>query len=511
MSNKAFYDGYEFFCKQSGSMYSAYVGNEYVSKVVLEIDELTKNTNNFAGNNTAADKLKGDIAEFWHSGTFNIDAAVKGSKYRIFVDRSHELGSADILSNFGQKFGLKYYKTGGDSAKQQAKSIFERYKEYLASGNKNNKMSLEEYLEANGLTDKLLSDPLYNGQIRIIPSDQLSEAIKFLEEKIAKESATRPEQVKRYQETLKLLKSKISHDGVESIELTKVEAEQMARIAKQGGFDPEKYGLTTEELIAFSNILNQARRAGMTAATISLVLRVAPEIVKAIEYLIINGEVNGEQFKNIGFAALTGASEGFIRGTVSASITASCKAGLLGASLKTVNPTIIGAITVLTMNTMQSAFFVVIGKRTSKDMVENLVREMFTTSVSLLGGYAGEVAIKSVPVLGAIPMLGFMIGSFVGTILGSFVYSTGYSAVLSFCVNSGFTMFGLVEQDYIMPTETLEEIGIDVFEYDKFEYNKFGYDKFEYSKFEYDRFEPLGIDIQFLRRGVIGVRKVGYV
>ena len=74
------------------------------------------------------DTLKGDVAEFWHAGTFNINAAINSSKNRVQVDRSHDFGSADITGiNFDAEFGLKYYKNGASSAEQQAKSIFQRF------------------------------------------------------------------------------------------------------------------------------------------------------------------------------------------------------------------------------------------------------------------------------------------------------------------------------------------------------------------------------------------------
>ena len=47
--------------------------------------------------------------------------------------------------------------------------------------------------------------------------------------------------------------------------------------------------------------MKQALKAGLNAATISIVLRTAPEIINAIKYLIENGEVDEEQFKKIGF------------------------------------------------------------------------------------------------------------------------------------------------------------------------------------------------------------------
>jgi hypothetical protein len=110
-----------------------------------------------------------------------------------------------------------------------------------------------------------------------------------------------------------------------------------------------------------------------------------------------------------------------------------------------------------------------------------------------------------------IPVLGYMLGSFVGSIAGSFIYSAAYKPFISFCVDTGFTMFGLVEQDYKLPEDVMQEIGIDVFEYDKFEYDTFEPDRFEYKRFTTDTFTPAKLDMSFLRRGVIGVNVIGFV
>ena len=71
-------------------------------------------------------------------------------QWDMCIGRSHDFASADVSSNFGKDFGLKYYKTGADSAKQQAKSVFERFKEYQSQGGKD---SLEEFLSKRGLND----------------------------------------------------------------------------------------------------------------------------------------------------------------------------------------------------------------------------------------------------------------------------------------------------------------------------------------------------------------------
>ena len=480
------------------------ISGEYINSINSSVEETVNNLNSFEGFLTSTKALKGDVAEFWHSGTFNINAALNGSKDRVDVDRSHDFASADISSNFGKSFGLKYYSDGQASAKAQAVSVFQRFKEYQSNGGTD---SLEEFLSKRGYTDidSILNDPIYSGQIRIIPRDQLQEATEWLERMIKTESARRPEQVERYKETLALLKDRLSNDeGVESIPLSKDEAEALAALAKEGKVSAEELGLTTEELVKFEHVLQQAFKAGLTAATISMVLKVAPEIFKAIEHLINEGEIDVEDFKRIGFAAISGSAEGFIRGSVSAALTTSCKAGLLGSALKSVDPTIIGAITVITMNVLKNSVYVVAGKKTRQELTDELIRDMYVSACSLIGGGISQAIIE-------IPILGYMIGSFIGSVIGSFTYNVGYNACLSFCADTGFTMFGLVEQDYTLPQEVLEEIGIEIFDYEAFEFDEFEFDEFEFDEFEFDAFEPETLDINFLRRGVIGVSRIGYV
>ena len=501
---EGFKEGYEFFEKHTGNFAGHAAGVHYVDAVESEIKKLVNNLNNFETSGARIDTLKGDVAEFWHAGTFNIKAAINSSKNRVQVDRSHDFGSADITGvNFDAKFGLKYYKDGTSSAIQQSKSIFNRFSEYKSQGGKD---GLELYLEKRGYSaDTVLSDPIYSGQYRVIPSDQLKEATMFLERKIREEAVKRPEQVHRYEETLKLLRDKVKdNEGNESIALSEQEARELARLSKEGGVNPENLHLTIEELIKYADILKQAYKAGLTAATISMALRVAPEIWNAVAYLIKNGEVEEGQFKKIGFAAITGAGEGFVRGTVSAAITASCKAGLCGSAMKSIDPSIVGAVTVLVMNSMKNSYQVTTGNMSRAEMVNELIKEMFVTTCALSMGAASQSLIE-------IPVLGYMIGSFVGSIAGSVIYSSIYNPVLSFCVDSGFTLFGLVDQDYELPEEVLKEIGIEIFEYEKFEYEPFEYEPFEYEKFEYEQFEYEKLHTIFLRRGVIGVNCIGYM
>ena len=121
-----FREGYDFFAKNVGNNYGMAKGSQYIDSVELEIDSLIRNLNSFQGYDTAIDKLKGDIAEFWHSGTHNIDAVAKGVGARSYVDRSQDFASADISTNWGEVYGSKYYKSAAESAKAQAKTYYER-------------------------------------------------------------------------------------------------------------------------------------------------------------------------------------------------------------------------------------------------------------------------------------------------------------------------------------------------------------------------------------------------
>ena len=502
---KSFFEGYNFFEKNIGTQLGANATNVYVNNVYTEILKFMKNLNDFKGFQTGINQLKGNIAEFWHSGTYNINAVARGSTNRTFVLQSNEFGSVDIGSNFGNDYGLKYYKTGVDSANQQAKSIFEKFKEYQAHGGKDD---LNKFLSDRGFSDEDINSAIYSGQYRIIPKEQLEGAIKFLEQKIAKESITRPELVEKYSETLKMLKIKIKDsEGTESIPLSTDDAKKITGLSKEGLITEEelkKLGVSTEDIIKFEYILKESFKAGLTAVKISLILKLAPEIYKAIKYLIDNGKIDINQFKKIGIDCLQAGSEAFLRGSIAATITGACKAGLWGESLKTINPTIIGILTVFTLDIIKNSFKVAQGKMSRQELANEMTKEMFVLSFSLGIGFLSQTFIN-------IPVFSFLIGNFIGSILGSFVYDNVYDIALSFCIDTGFTMFGLVEQDYKIPDYILKEIGIKTFDFKIFKPKTFKFKSFKFRTFDPKTFELKSFKMTILRRGVIGVSKIGYI
>lgn len=505
-----FQEGYDFFRKNAGAILGAFEGEEfgierteYVASVGKEIDSLEQSINNFFGTKTPAKVLKGDIAEFWHAGTFNVNAATNESSHRAFVDRSHDFASPDISTDFGPNFGLKYYRNGEESVKAQSISIFQRFKEYQAKGGKDDLTKFLADRQYDG--EAVLNDPIYSGQLRIIPKDQMVEAKQYLEKMISTEKLRWPEQVKRYQETLDMLRDKISDsEGNESIPLSEEDSRKLAVLAKEGKFKADEFGIEAPELINAEMAIKESLKAGMSAAVISMALKVGGEIYKSIDYLIKNGEIQEDQFKKLGFATVSGGAEGFIRGSVASALTMSCKTGLLGEALKEVSPGVISAVTVIAMNTIKNSYEVVQGKKTRTEVSNELVKDVLLTASSMV---AGSVSQSIIP----IPVLGYMIGSMVGSVAGSFVYNVGQQATISFCAETGITMFGLVEQNYKLPEDVMEYIGVEKFDYETFEPDTFELETFKPETFEFDTFQPESLEMHYLRRGVIGISKVGYM
>ena len=499
-----FKSGFEFFQDNYSVSEVTMINDAYSNSVNEEINKLIEGLNGFKGYNTDVKALKGDVAELYHAGTFNINASVNHSSNRAFVDRSHDFASADISTNYGEKYGLKYYQNGVQSAKAQSESYFQRFQEYKSKGGTS---SFEEFLRERGINENevLASDPIYSGQVRIIPSDQLEEAIKWLEYKIEKEKITRPEQVKRYQETLDLLKSKISDgQGNQSNPLSADEAQKLAQLAKEGEIDLDALGISLKDLITYKRILSESCKAGITAATITALLKVMPVLLESVSHVIKEEKIDINELKDKGEDILIGSSEAFINGSISSAIILMCKTGRMGEGLVNASPSIVAVATIVAVDTIKNSIKVAMGEMSQGELVEEFVKESYISIVSIT---FGSLAQSIIP----IPYMGFLIGNFIGSIVGGITYDKGYNKFMSFCVDSGLTLFGLVEQNYELPEEILKEIGLDLVDWDEGEWDRPSWDEGEWDRPSWDEGEWDRPEIRFIRRGVIGVFKVGYI
>jgi len=483
-----FVDGYNTFAKNAGVNFVMLEGKPSFDRIARIDDvarESIKNIHSLRYTKDGAVKgagyadyyksFKGDLAEVRHAESFNIDAARKGSDLRAVVPHSNKRNSTDIeiRRDYGQ---------GAVVRRVQSK-----------------------YSPESRRTSYYFKNGRYVAMKKLVPEGQASEI---------------PNAVDR----LECIDS--NGNVISSRPLSNTDAEKQGRVLLSEDKISDKKDFDAMQDVNIADIFE----AGLSAAVISVVLETAPTLISVIENAIRDGEVNAEDFKRVGFAALKGGSLGFVRGTVAAALEFVCSAGKLGKALKNADPTLMGAAVALTMNALQNATLMAFGQMTKREFANHCAQDLIITSSSLgVGMVIGEVAKGAVgkafgkvigkafgPIFGALlqpalPVLGFMLGSFIGSVIGSFIYKTAYSCVISFCVDTGCTFFGLVEQDYTLPNDVLKEIGIQIFEYERFAPKKIAPKGFEPKRLEARVFTARSIDIVFLRRGVIGVNRVGYL
>ena len=274
-------------------------------------------------------------------------------------------------------------------------------------------------------------------------------------------------------------------------------------------FDPEKHGVAKEAYITEARIayLNQAMKAGLTAATITAIIQLVPELFKTIDYLIKYGEIDLNQINRSGAKIITASGEAFLRGSIAYTVQLALQKGLFGETLKNVTPTMVGVVVTLVLGTIKDSIMVATGKITAAEMGMH-----FADSVIISGAYAVGAKIGGVigQVIGfKLPGLGYLIGSLIGTSI-AVVYNIGKKKMISFCVDTGFTCFGLVEQNYELPEMILEKMGIELIPISRTEITHIPLSTTSVCA-KVNRVEYETIDISFVRRGIIGVNKIGYV
>ena len=164
----------------------------------------------------------------------------------------------------------------------------------------------------------------------------------------------------------------------------------------------------------------------------------------------------------------------------------------------------IGAAVVLAVETAKNALKVASGEMRGNELTASLIKDAFLATCSIIGGGTIQAILP-------IPVLGYMAGSFLGAVIGSVSFQMGEKILIGLCVETGITFFGLVDQNYRLPEEVLVQIGIVPFKPKEFAYKTFEYKKFTPNSFRYDKFKFETFDIKPLNRGLVGVKKVGYV
>lgn len=382
------------------AIYGGALGVNYRNTVLNERDRLLEILNSkFFCKKTDISQLKGNFAEFWHAGTFNINAAQRGSKHRVIVKESHELGSVDITGvNFDKDFGLKYYQNAAATAKQQSKSVEEILREKYTQSKMN--VSWEEFLESKGIpSDANLNNPIYMEQIRIVPRDQLEDIRDWLEKKIAKETVNRPEQVERYKETLQKLDDRLRDGKINSIPLSKDQAEELAEIAKEGGINAEILELTDAQIIRLQYVVANAAKVGLSAAVVSGAISFGLSIYKKYKDGKKISQFEAEDWKNVFGETFSSFAKAGVSATILSIVGSYCEAAVPAAS----------ALLMATMGIISLIPDYQSGKLSKEEFAIEAEIICINAAVVLLGSVVGQMAIP-------MPGLGALIGGIASSI-----------------------------------------------------------------------------------------------
>ena len=353
-SENDFLRGYNYVANLMGNMAAEFSSTAYIESIEQEILKLENNINSFGTKyNYPTDSSAGFLAEEWCAGTYNITAKANGADSYAYVPRSNQNGSADVVISTGESASLKYYDTANGSAGNQA----------LAK---------------------------YGNQQRIIPSDQVNEGLGCLNKMYDKAVQDGYTEVAEAIDTARNnLRDNIkSSDGTESIPLTKEQAEQIAKDAKNGNFKASDYGVTTTSV---AKIGLKTVQGGVQSMLIAVPLAVAPDVIDMAMELAKSGEISSEDIRTLGTDAQSAAAFSFITGSCTSLISQLCKAGVFGESLKSPSaPTI--ALLVTTAGTcIQYVYRYVDGEITLDAMWDGIV----ASSLANIAGF-GTVALLSV-------------------------------------------------------------------------------------------------------------------
>ena len=420
----------------SAASNSAFLQTDYIQGVSNAINDLKVSMNSAYGSARGTAQEAGFAAEKWVSGTFNIDAAAKESGFSAETVGSHTLGSVDISTNYGEEASLKYYQSGSASAKAQAETLIEAYRNYARG--KTNPMSLQEYMDSHGYDyetqSKLL--PLYDGQTRIIPANQLSEAKAFLEGRITTLSSNPGPEAEQltatYQQTLDSLKDRLTApDGTSSKPVTYEEMQAIAELSQDGSFRPEDFGLTVSQVIPPKYVLKEVVGTGLEVGLMRAIFTIGPDVFSIVSHVVETGEFDIDELKDIGVEGVIALSEGFVEGAVSRIVIEACQEGLLGEALKSASPNIVGAIVFLTIEAVIFGYSLATGEISPEDYGNLMADRIMITAIAIP---------VTTAILAVLP--GTKLFMLAGCLAGGMIACGGYSfakeAILEFVDGGGF-------------------------------------------------------------------------
>lgn len=487
--------------------------NKYITDISAKINEFEQKINDTAGTCRGIAQEGGFVRETWAAYTLNINELIAGKKADNVVNKLNTLGSPDITMGDGRLVSSKSMATARQSINAQAMTIADRYRKYVSSAKSRGStkiLDIADYLDKAGLSMINENDPLYYKQIRLIPSDQIADGTKMLVDNIRKELAKEMpdyDKVFAWHDTLNNLTDTIKDkNGIGSLPLTKQMDMEIAYKGQRRKFKAKDYGVSTSELIKPEHILKASLKAGLTAAAISAAIQLVPLTIKGIDYLHKYGEIDLNASAKNGALLLSNSAESFLLGAMSCAIYTACDLSpALSAMATNLTPAAIGIAAVFAINTIKYSYQLATGRITAREMGYQLTKQLVIAGCAIAGG---AIALAIAPEGNAIA---FALGSLVGSLLASGAFLIGEKVFMAFCLDTGYTLFGLVDQNYELSEEMIREIGIDLIDLDYINDLTFDLPFYDLPFHELPYIDEGYIDFKVYKRGVIGFAKIGYL
>lgn len=447
---------------------SAATADRYVDSVESTLDEVVRSIVRGTSNAKHVDFAKGDGAEYWHAGTLRVDSVRNGLQSDVWTPR--DSSPIDIAFGIAREdpAQVKYYR----SAEETARAI---------------------------------SRPDYVDMTKIVPADQL-EAVRDEASKLSLRNAdTRPEMSDSYADTAQRATDRLRRDGAESRPLTEADSRELVEDSReQGDLDRAKWGLDPQQVIELENVAREALTAGAHAMALSAALQLAPVVITAIQQCVGDGELDLDELGRMCRAAPVAALRSGVSGAITAALVTATRSGMLGEALVSLPPGIVAATVVLSINAAQTAFRAAQGEISWTQASAVIVRDGLVLAGSMVGGFVGQSLIP-------VPLLGALVGNLVGATLARLAVDRGEVVFMGLAVSRGWSFFGLVDQSYALPDETLAAVGWDRLRVEALRVDQLRTEPLQVEPLGIEPFAPSGTAIRILRRGVVEIGRVGYL
>lgn len=411
--------------------------NDYGDRVQGKLDECVRKMEDIVDNAKDLSKwAKGDVAEAWHAGTYNVDVVRRGLHTRPVATALRDRSPTDVKVEgvYGQEIDVQ----------------------------------IKNYADAEVNRDRI-NHPKYDGHQKVVPEGHVVDS----------QHADR-----------------IRAFGAESVPLEEPASRDLVKqLRETGDVERERFGLTIADRIEWEDVFREATTAGTRAAILGAVLQTCPYLLAIAKRTWETGELSAKDFVPLARALPTTLLRSGVAGGLSAAVMGAVRKGVLG-STRQVHPTVVAAAVVLALGAFRTS------AKAARDEVTWPVAAKRISEDAIMLAAAMGVGQALIPILG----LGALVGNIVGAAMARLAIDKVDSVVLGVAADTGWTVFGLVDQNYTVPRELLRASGWNVLDISTFTPRPL-----EVRRVRLRTIELKKIDMTVLRRGVISFGRVGYL